>query len=216
MPGANVWNISWGGCRAALHWVAYPSDGIDPGLAIRCLDCKQILCPRCAKNHFNASIEGERKKGLDAMLIEVPTLRDEVQKWKARCLAAEAGAEVTKCCFCENVDGPTIDLCRDDKNPGVASPYCMNCVRELVSQGDRCEKVSEVLLRSATLATKMLTKNAEDLATLRAAARRLVAAFDAWLDCGLPPPHDMVQRINVTTARKELAALLPDDGDDTT
>jgi hypothetical protein len=100
-----------------------------------------------------------------------------IEELKARCLAAEARAEVTKCCFCENVDGPTVDLYRDEKNPGVASPYCMNCVRELISQGDHCEKVSEVLLRSATLATKMLTKNAEDLATLRAAARQLVAAI---------------------------------------
>jgi hypothetical protein len=81
-----------------------------------------------------------------------------------------------RCCFCENIDGPTVDLYRDEKNPGVASPYCMNCVRELISQGDRCEKVSEVLLRSATLATKMLTQKGEELSALRARLEMYEAA----------------------------------------
>lgn len=46
-------NIAGCGCGAALRWESTWND--DPSLAIRCLDCRLVLCPRCAKEHFASS-----------------------------------------------------------------------------------------------------------------------------------------------------------------
>ena len=56
-------SVSWLGCGADLHWERESER--DPTVAIRCLDCGSVLCPACARRHFDSD---EKSKRIGAML----------------------------------------------------------------------------------------------------------------------------------------------------
>jgi hypothetical protein len=106
----------WGSCGIVLHWEndnGFGEWGRDHAVAIRCLDCGSLMCPRCAREHFKSD---EKDRRIDALekalrgtlspLINVADILDVVGKselhleetrllskeWELKCRAAHADA----------------------------------------------------------------------------------------------------------------------------
>lgn len=63
------------GCNAKLHWeLEWPGD---PAVAIRCLDCGTVLCPRCARDHFKSD---EKDRRIAELMSEIDDLRSRLSQ----------------------------------------------------------------------------------------------------------------------------------------
>jgi hypothetical protein len=132
--------VSWLGCNAELHWE--PEWDRDPAVAIRCLDCHAVLCPSCARRHFEGDEKDKRIATLDAALDAKHAKCVELaDKLRALRTASDALAVSVLSFFAApnseaefvamgDVDR-RLDRYRDLRTLDLASPWCPTLVEAL-------------------------------------------------------------------------------------